>query len=69
MKPARIPEPEIKVTKPVIYTVAATTTHIAAPSAIVEGLSFDLSFAKELKGSNGANISKDDESMMTALRV
>jgi len=66
LKPPRIPEPEIKVVKPVIYTVAATTTHISAPSAIGEGLSFDLSFVKELEGTDGA---KDEEVMMRAIRV
>jgi len=67
LKPARKPEPEVKVTKPVIYTVAATSTHIVAPSAIVEGLSFDLSFVKQLEGTRDAK--NEGDVMMRALRV
>lgn len=63
--PARKPEPEAKVTKPVIATVADSTTHIAAPSAIMEGLSFNFSFAKEFE------VPKDSEEevMMRAFKM
>lgn len=68
--PARKPEPEIKVTKPVIATVADSTTHIVAPSAIMEGLSFHFSFAQEFEAER--NRLAEDQSevvMMRAFRV
>lgn len=45
--PERAPEPEYVVTKPIISTVADAITHIAAPSAIMEGFTVTLSFAQE----------------------
>ncbi|KAF8475038.1 hypothetical protein BDZ91DRAFT_289523 [Kalaharituber pfeilii] len=64
--PARQPEPEYKVIKPIIFTVADSTTHIAAPSAIIEGLSFNLSFIQEPETKKD---DKNEEKMMRALMV
>jgi hypothetical protein len=63
--PIRQPEPEYKVAKPIIATVAGSATHIAAPSAIMEGLAFNLSFVK------GFAVEKDevDETMMRAFSI
>lgn len=68
--PARTPEPEIKVTKPVIATVADSATHIVAPSAIMEGLSFNFSFTKEFEAER-TRLAEDagEEVMMRAFRL
>jgi len=63
--PARKPEPEVKVSRPVIATVADSTTHIAAPSAIMEGLTFNISFVKEFEVAKEA----EEDLMMRAFRV
>lgn len=65
--PPRKPEPEVTVTRPIISTVADSATHIAAPSAIMEGLNFNFNFnfAKESEG--GKNIG--EEVMMRAFRM
>lgn len=67
--PARKPEPEVKVTRPIISTVADSATHIAAPSAIMEGHSlnfnFNFNFAKESEGAKDSG----EEVMMRAFRM
>lgn len=68
--PARKPEPEIKVATPVIATVADSATHIVAPSAIMEGLSFNFSFTKDFEVER-TRLAEDatEEVMMRAFRT